>query len=223
MTKLIRLAGIILGVIGLILVSVLVIGFLLPSGWSTERQALIPAPPEEVFPHLESARGWELWSPSPTTGFQFFGPEAGEGSGRRWDDDQYGEGEFVITSSTPPDSLRYEVEVEGGAIRIEGRMVLERREEGGTRIHWREEGDFGWNPLLGFLAGRMDDLQGAQLEASLESLRRLVVEGRRFDPEELEGDEAGEEGTGEEGPGEVEAGELEAGEVGANGVAGGGV
>jgi len=185
LNKVIRLAGIILGVIGLILIGTMVIGFLLPSGWSTEREALIPAQPEEIFPHLESARGWELWTPSPTSGFEFFGPESGEGSGRRWDDDQYGQGEFVITASSAPDSIRYDVEVEGGSIRIDGRMRLERREEGGTRIHWREEGDFGWNPLLGFLAGRMDDLQGAQLEASLESLRRLVVEGRSFEPEDV--------------------------------------
>ncbi len=188
--KVIRIAGIILGVLGFVLVGFLVIGFLLPSGWSTERSAVIPAPAEEIFPYLESAEAWALWTPSPEAGVNLFGPETGEGSGRRWDDDRYGEGEFVITAVDRPRRVEYEVEVEGGAIQIHGTMELEPAEENGrTRLTWREVGDFGWNPLLGFLAGRMDELQGGQLEASLESLRRLVVEGEVFTPEEEEEEE----------------------------------
>jgi uncharacterized protein YndB with AHSA1/START domain len=170
----VRIAGIILGAIAAVLLGFLFIGFLLPSEWSTERSALVPAPPDSVFPYLESAEAWSLWTPSPETGVVLFGPETGPGSGRRWDDPGYGRGEFVIVDMERPRFVEYEVAVEGGAIRITGHISLSPTGEG-TRITWRERGDFGWNPLLGYLAGRMDELQGGQLEVSLDVLRRLLA------------------------------------------------
>jgi uncharacterized protein YndB with AHSA1/START domain len=171
----VRIAGIVLGSIALLLFTILIIGFLLPSGWEVERTARIEAPPEVVFPYLDQAEAWERWTPSPESGTEAFGPGSGIGSGRRWDDDGYGRGEFVITASDAPVTLSYRVEVEGGAIRIEGTMTLT-PEEGGTTIRWREVGDFGWNPILGYLSGRMEALQGSQLEASLVRLAQVVLE-----------------------------------------------
>ena len=181
-----KIAAIAAGTVGFILLGFLGIGFLLPGSWETERSAWIEADPESVFPHLSSAEAWQRWTPAPESGMEYFGPEEGVGSGRQWDDPGYGKGRFEVTSSTPHSLLGYLVEVEDGAITIEGTMRLE-PEEGGTRIHWRERGDFGRNPLLGYIAGRMEEMQGEQLEASLASLRRLVEEG---DPlEEGEGSE----------------------------------
>ncbi len=171
-----KLAAIATGTIGALLIGFLVIGFLMPAEWEAEYAAEIEASPERVFAHLASAAAWEEWTPSPDSGVEVFGPEEGEGSGRRWDDTGYGQGEFVITRSDPPRMLEYRVEVEGGSIVIEGRMTLE-AVGSGTRVHWTESGDFGRNPLLGYMAGQMGELQGAQLEASLASLRRLVEAG----------------------------------------------
>jgi uncharacterized protein YndB with AHSA1/START domain len=171
-----RIVGLVLGASGALLLTVLAIGFLLPSDWQAERDAWIEAPPEEIFPYLASAGAWPLWTPSPESGMESFGPESGAGSGRRWDDPGYGKGEFTILETDAPRQVSYRVEVEGGAIVIQGWLDLE-PEGTGTRVHWREEGDFGWNPLLGYLAGRMSDLQGGQLEASLGFLRALVEEG----------------------------------------------
>lgn len=172
----IRIAGIVLGSIALVLIGVLAVGFLLPSRWSVERSTWIDAPPEAVYAHLESARAWGRWTPSPESDVEHYGPEVGVGSGRRWDDPGYGRGDFRIVRHEPTGRIDYEVDVEGGSIRIEGSLTLE-AVDGGTRVQWREDGDFGWNPLLGYLAGRMDDLQGAQLDASLGALRALVEEG----------------------------------------------
>jgi hypothetical protein len=87
----------------------------------------------------------------------------------------------VITSSEAPREVGYEVLVEDGAIRIVGRMQLEPTPSG-TRLTWREEGDFGWNPLLGYMAGRMEELQGAQMDASLASLRQIAEGAVRSQP-----------------------------------------
>lgn len=175
-----KIAALAMGAVGFTLLAFLAIGFILPSSWEVERTAWIDAPPSDVFIHLGSAEAWEGWTPSPDTGVELFGPDEGEGSGRRWDDPGYGRGEFVIVAADPPRQLGYAVEVEGGSIEIVGTMSLE-PDDGGTRVHWVEEGDFGRNPLLGYLAGRMEGVQGGQLEASLRSLRRLVEEGRTID------------------------------------------
>lgn len=169
-----RIAGIVLGALALALAIFLAVGLLLPGGWEVERSRLVPASPPDVYPWLVRAEAWGEWTPSPEAGVELFGPEEGVGSGRRWDDPGYGEGEFVVTHAVPDREVRYRVEVEGGAIVIHGRILLEEKEDG-TRIVWREQGDFGWNPILGYIAGRMNELQGAQLQASLTRLEGLLT------------------------------------------------
>ncbi|TVP53495.1 MAG: hypothetical protein EA351_15335 [Gemmatimonadales bacterium] len=177
-----KIAAIAAGTVGLILLGFLTIGFLLPSTWETERSIWIEAESDEVFRYLDSAAEWQRWTPAPDSGTELYGPDRGVGSGRIWDDPGYGKGQFEITGSVPSTTVEYRVEVEGGAIEIEGTMRLT-QEEGGTRVLWRERGDFGRNPLLGYIAGRMEEMQGDQLDASLGSLRRLVEEGLEIEPE----------------------------------------
>jgi hypothetical protein len=76
--------------------------------------------------------------------------------------------------------VSYRVDVEGGSIRILGWIILEPSGDS-TRITWREDGDFGRNPLLGFAARSMPESQGAQMKQSLERLADLV-EGRGPSP-----------------------------------------
>lgn len=173
-----RIAGIVLGAFAAVCAAFLLVGLTLPATWEAERTTRIQASPDEIFPLLSSASRWEEWTPTPASGVELFGPRAGPGSGRRWDDATYGEGEFVITSAVPVREVVYEVAVEEGAIRVRGEIELT-AVGGDTRIRWRETGDFGWNPLLGYLAGRMGEMQGEQLGLSLEALRRLVERGVR--------------------------------------------
>jgi len=169
-----RIAGIILGTLALFFLGFLVVGLLLPSGWDAERTTVLTAEAEDVLPFLVAPARWTKWTPTPDSGVDAFGPTEGPGAGYRWDDPAYGEGEFRITAVTSSGEVRYEVEVEGGSIRILGQIVLEPSGDGTTLVRWREEGDFGWNPLLGYLASRMNELQGAQMEASLSALQTAV-------------------------------------------------
>jgi hypothetical protein len=151
----------------------MVLGVILPEGWEAEASIEVQATPAQVFPLLNRAARWEEWTPSPESGTEYFGPDEGAGSGRRWDDLGYGQGEFVILSSQPSRSVAYAVQVEEGAIEIQGRIDLDSVSRG-TIIRWTEIGDFGWNPLLGYLASRMSNLQSVQLNASLSNLKELV-------------------------------------------------
>jgi hypothetical protein len=168
-----KIIGLVFGAIAVLFGGFVLVGLLLPGGWEAERTADIAAPPEVLFGYLNGAAGWAEWTPTVESGGVDFGPSEGPGSGRRWNDPTYGSGEFVITSSDAPREVGYEVLVEDGAIRIVGRLRLEPTTSG-TRLTWREEGDFGWNPLLGYVAERMDELQGAQMDASLASLQQVA-------------------------------------------------
>jgi hypothetical protein len=173
--KLLRIGAWITGAIALLSLALLAVGLFLPSTWEAETEAVLAAPPEAVYARVDGAEGWLAWTPAPDEGVTRFGPARGAGSGYAWDDPAWGSGRFAISAATPPRVVAYEVEVEGG-IRIEGRLELEAVDEG-TRVRWSEAGDFGWNPMLGYLSGRMASLQGEQLRQSLEELRALVEEG----------------------------------------------
>jgi hypothetical protein len=181
--RLLHIGAWVAGTLAAISLGLLAVGFLLPSTWAAEAEIRIDAPVEEVLPWLERGRAWLEWTPAPTEGVEHFGPEAGPGSGYRWDDPGYGKGAFTVVAMEAPAGeapgvVRYTVEVEGGSIRIDGRMEVFALEGGGTVLRWHEDGDFGWNPLLGYMAGRMETLQGEQLRHALGALRRLVEEGR---------------------------------------------
>lgn len=154
------------------------VGLVLPARWVAERSALVDAPPAAVFPLLDDVSRWDEWMPQPNVGSELFGPARGVGAGRSWDDPEIGEGVFTIVESHADRLVAYRVEVDGGAITIDGRLVLEAR-NGGTLVTWTERGDFGWNPLLRYMARAMDRLQGAELQKGLERLETVVEAGRR--------------------------------------------
>ena len=66
--------------------------------------------------------------------------------------------------------------MEGGSLRTDGRIDLV-PVEGGTRVTWTEEGDFGWNPLMGYWALAMERVQGRELQKGLDRLEAHLTGG----------------------------------------------
>lgn len=158
----------------------LAVGFALPGTWAAERSAVLSEAPEAVFPLLDRPSAWRDWSAWPDSGLVARGPVEGVGAGLSWDDEELGSGSFEIVEVDRPYRVRYHVEVQGGSLRTEGILSLS-REGAGTRLTWREEGDFGWNPLLGYWALFMERAQGREMEkalARLEALTRTAPAGR---------------------------------------------
>lgn len=172
--KILRFGAWTMGTLAIVTLGFITLGFLLPSTWEARAERTFPVTAETIFPFLDRAHAWPAWTPSPDTGIEFFGPEQGAGGGFKWDDPGYGKGIFSLTEVEPATRIAYQVEVEGGAIKIEGAMTLV-TEGDITRVIWEEAGDFGWNPLLGYLAGRMGTLQGEQLSFALETLAAQLL------------------------------------------------
>ena len=164
------------GIVALLLLAFVAVGVLLPGRWSAERTAIVGVQPDSAFTTLRRVERWGAWMPWPEGAEAVPDSTDSGGAGVRWDDPLYGSGRVVLTGSERPRLLTYEVTVEEGAVRVRGRIRLEPG-AGGTRIRWREEGEFGRNPLLGYTALTMEERQGAQLEAILERLRRELEDG----------------------------------------------
>lgn len=146
------------------------IGFALSGEWSAERERVVAAPPQAVHDVLEDLAIWPEWSSMGQVDGELSTPSAGAGASLSWDDPQWGQGVFTLTEVDPA-GVAYEVRVEDGSLQTWGRIDLT-SEATGTRITWREEGDFGWNPLLSWFALGMDRLQGTELEKSLDALEQ---------------------------------------------------
>jgi len=166
---------IVLGGGAVLLMAILLIGFLLPTDWEAEVTARLPAPPADVYALLDSPEGWRTWTPWPDSGLVREGPERGVGATMRWDDEELGTGSFRIASVDPGRGVTYQVEVGGGSMRTEGSIALA-PDGDGVVVTWREQGNLGRNPLMGFWALFMDRAQTTELRKDLERLGQEALE-----------------------------------------------
>ena len=164
----------VLGSGALFLFALLGLGALLPATWEAEAVALLPGAPHAAFRYLDSPEGWLAWTPWPDSS-TISGPERGAGSTLSWDDDEFGSGSFSIVEAEVPTRVSYRVEVNDGRMWTDGALELS-AEGTGTRVHWREEGDLGRNPLMGFWALSMDRAQSQELQKSLDRLAVLLAD-----------------------------------------------
>lgn len=167
---------VVLGGGAVLLVLFLIVGFLLPGTWTARGSAHIDAPPEAVFPWLDSPGAWTRWTPWPDTGLVVAGPEHGVGARMSWDNPDLGDGDFTVVEADAPRVVRYRVEVQHQSMRTDGTVRLEPK-DGGTLVTWQEDGDFGRNPLMGYWARFMKRAQSVELAKDLTRLKGLVEGG----------------------------------------------
>ena len=171
-----KLGAKIFGFLSGLLILYLFVGFLLPGQWEARTEAVLSQTPSQVFPFLNRVDAWAEWNAMPESGSHRVGPESGPGAGLDWDDPQYGRGQFRILVAEPDSAVEYEVLIEGGSLRITGRLELFPEAEG-TKVRWVERGDFGRNPLMGYAARGMGASQSEAMNANLDRLRWLLAEG----------------------------------------------
>lgn len=165
--------------VALAMVGFVALGFALDGTWRVEREVEIAAPPEAVFPYLNELAGWDRWVPWDHVDDTISGPAAGVGATRRWNDPEWGQGEWVLVESEPRRRVAYEVRVEDGSLVTLGVVHLDDAGGGRTRVRWVETGDFGWNPFLAYMALGMDRMQGRELEKNLATLKALLEDPAR--------------------------------------------
>lgn len=167
----------VLGAAAAFLFVLLIIGWILPGTWSAERSEVLPAQPAAVFALADSPEGWKQWTPWPDSGLVREGPAHGVGARLAWNDENLGNGSFEIVTAEPDSLIRYRVVVQDSSMHTDGTFRL-KPEAGGTRVTWREQGDFGANPLMGYWARFMERAQGRELEKALTRLGTLAEDAK---------------------------------------------
>ena len=157
------------------------IAFALPREVHVSRSISIDAPPDEVFPLVNSLQEGQKWSPwlslDPETRVAFSGPDAGVGNRLDWrsENPKVGAGTQIISASTP--DRHVETTLDFGEMGT-ARAAFELEPAGtGTLIIWHFSTDTGLNPVARWTGLMMDRWVGRDYEIGLRNLKTLVESG----------------------------------------------
>lgn len=162
-------------------VALFVGGFFLPTTWRVERAAVMPAPPEVVFDHINTLTAWSDWDPwstsktgdKVTVAYTFEG-EAGVGATRRWVSQDIGQGVMQITESAPHSTVALSIQFGANNPPVRATFALSPTDGGQTRVTWTIDGETSMRPLGNYLTLLMDGVVGPDIDRGLQGLARQV-------------------------------------------------
>ena len=168
-------------VIGLLLLAALLlaIGFMLPRHGHVERSIVINAPQAEVFDTVNSIRRFNEFSPwvgtGPTVQYTYEGPDHGVGAKMSWPrmGGDGGTDSNEIVESSAPGGVRMRISSENTA---DVAFVLE-PVDGGTRVTWTFDIDFGNNLIWRSYGLMLDEIVGPDYEKGLTKLKQVMESG----------------------------------------------
>ena len=169
-----------LGLLTLIVV-LMGVAYLLPRNVEVTRSTNIDAPPEAVFPYVNSLQETARWSPwldiDPEVAVTYSGPESGVGNRMEWtsSDPQVGSGSQEIVESEAPSHVRSDLDF--GAMGTADAWFDLSPSASGTEVTWGLNADMGNAPLGRWMGLMMDNWVGADYERGLARLKELVEAG----------------------------------------------
>lgn len=166
-----------LAVIGILALSLLAVGYFLPSKFSVQRSVAINAPPKKVYDLVVEPKEWAKWSAwnrrDPNMQVTYFGPPFGMGAKWSWASKTEGTGTMEFVRVDPDRSIEYSLSLPDFGMRSVGTFKFEPAGNG-TRVTWTNSGDIGDNPLKRYLVLVMDRMVGPDFEAGLANLKALA-------------------------------------------------
>ena len=171
--------------LGLVLFAVLVVVVFVaavstrPDSFVITRSATIPAPPAQVFPHVNDLRKWQAWSPwarlDPNAKETISDPSVGQGASFAWaGNNDIGEGKMTITDSKPNEQILIDLEF----IRpFAGTNLTEFTFEpkgDQTLVTWTMSGKNGFMGKAISLFIDCDKMCGDQFNQGFENLKKVV-------------------------------------------------
>ncbi len=180
------LKKILMGLVGLIVILV-IIGLVLPSGYSMQRSIVINAPVDVIFGQvveLQNHSAWSPWEAADSTIVNTYGElTMGVGATASWTSENSGEGTMEITEVVENTSIATALDFkdEGTA---NGAWTFEETEEG-VNVTWGFSGDSGYNLIGRYMALMMEKMVGPQFEAGLAALKEVSEAMPVEAPEEM--------------------------------------
>ena len=173
----------------LILLTALVIAFLAyvalqPAAYRVARSADMAATPDAIFPHVNSLKKFDVWSPwaklDPNAVMTYEGPDEGEGAIGKWKGNaEVGVGSLTIVNSTPPTDvemwLQFDEPIESTAT-----STFSLKPKGDTtNVTWAVEGShsFLMRAMCTLMGHDMDQMIGEKYAEGLANLKKIVEAG----------------------------------------------
>ncbi|MEM7719367.1 MAG: SRPBCC family protein [Pseudomonadota bacterium] len=167
-----------LGIVVVLAIIFVAGGMLLPREVTVARSIQIDAPPQAVFPHVNSLKATEGWSPwlerDPNVQLSYNDTEAGVGAAMEWASDEptVGTGKQEIIESNENESVVTALDF-GDMGLAQAKFLLDDT-GGATTITWTLDTDMGAGPMGRWMGLMMDSWVGGDYEQGLVNLKALV-------------------------------------------------
>ncbi len=168
----------------IIIIAILIAGVLIyaatrPDTFRIERSTSINAPPEKIFPLINSFHQWEAWSPwekiDPAVKRSFSGADSGKGAVYAWQGNKdIGQGRMEIIGSTPSSNVVIKIDfIKPFEAHNTIEFTLERQGDAAKVT----QAMYGPSPFISKLIGlfcSMDKMVGQKYEEGLASLKAIA-------------------------------------------------
>lgn len=159
-----------------LVVSVLVIGMLLPSEVVIERDIVIDAPRRVITNVIQDTATWPDWtvwntSRDPTATFTPIKGGKGVGAGYSWAGEELGNGQVIIDSADVDKGVHFTTTFNEGKYVSPGWFTYSDADANGTLVTWAYKAEFGMNPIGRIMGKMMDGQIGPDLEGGLQGLK----------------------------------------------------
>lgn len=116
------------------------------STYEVRRNAVIPAPAENIFPLVNSFHEWTKWSPwetvDPGMARRYFGSDAGVGAGYEWSGNRKaGSGTMEIVESVPSSQINVRLQFTKPFKALNQTSFTFTPVRGGTEVTWAMTGE----------------------------------------------------------------------------------
>lgn len=171
MKILIALAVVVIALVGVVAVQ--------PSGFRIARTTTISAPPPAVFAHVNDFHKWEAWNPwaklDPAMKQTYGGAAAGTGAIYTWAGNrEVGEGRMTLTESRPTELIRIKLEFLK-PFRATNTAEFTFKPDGDrTVVTWTMTGEKNFIAKAVGLVMNMDRMVGGQFETGLARMKSVV-------------------------------------------------
>lgn len=147
-----------------------------PAAFRIERSAVVAAPPEVVYGHVNMLQRWQGWSPwegmDPNLKRTYAGPATGVGASYTWaGNDKVGEGSMTITASDPARKVVIKLEFRKPWKATNDAIFTFAPQADGTLVTWAMEGENDFFGKAAWMVMDMDRMVGADFERGLLSLK----------------------------------------------------
>ena len=149
--------------------------FALPRNVSIERSATMDASPEAVIALASSNTGYQTFNPykdlDPNLSVEMFGPDAGVGSGFRFESKD-GAGQQTV-AAVSADTVNFDLDL--GPLGQPTQAISAITVNGATEVTWTMEMDLGMNPVFRVMGLFIDGMIGPNFELGLANIADVAA------------------------------------------------